>query len=96
MFNSSFALDRKDCMRNNTIKYCEYKYEQGSSNLYYCISSQFYAFERVLDIMIKYKLQEDTNKIDELLQKHHNKKYDVFNFVKIEKDFNNYLKEKEK
>ena len=94
IFNNSIASDKKDCVRNNTIRSCEYKYEQGSSNLYYCILSQFYAFERVLDIIIRYKSQENANKINKLLQKYHNKKLDVFNFVKIERDFNYYLEEK--
>lgn len=97
VFSNSTASDKEsDAIKNSLIKVCESKYEQGSSNLYYCILSQFYAFERVLDIMIKYKPSEDIKKLDNLLIKHHSKRYDVFDFIKVERDFNNYLKEKER
>ena len=91
-FTNFSAAETASDVKNNLIKVCEYKYEKNSSNLYYCILSQFYALERVLDIIYRHKSQEDIKKLDEILKKHLNKKYDVFDFVEIEKDFNSYLR----
>jgi len=95
IFTNYTAAENVSNVRNNLIKMCESNYEKNSSNLYYCILSQFYAVERVLDVLNKYKSKKDVAKFDEILRKHLNKKYDVFDFIETEKEFNNYLKEKE-
>jgi len=95
IFTNYTAAETMSQVRNNIIKVCEYKYEKNSSNLYYCILSQFYAVERVLDIINKHRSLEDIEKLDGILMKYLNKKHDVFDFVEAEKDYNNYLKEKE-
>ena len=95
IFTNYTATKTVSSVRNNLIKMCEGNYEKNSSNLYYCMLSQFFALERVLDVLNKYKSKKDVAKFDKILRKHLNKKYDVFDFIETEKEFNNYLKEKE-
>ena len=96
VFSNSIASDQKDSMRDDIIKSCLSKHEQGGSDLYYCILSQLYAFERVLDLINKHKSPEDLKKRNEILKKYINKKYHIFDFIKVEEEFNYYLEKKKR
>ena len=83
--------------RNQIIRVCEDTYGKDNiGDLYFCIMSEFYALEHVMDIMQGLVKDSEERKVFlELSRKYYIKEYKTYDFMSIEIEFRAYLQEKE-
>ena len=93
---SASEKDFRESNRDNLIAICEYGYaDYGTGALFECILTEFYGLDKVIDHIIETKRDtEDWDVLMNIMENNYKKEFDTYDFMAIDLDFREYLKEK--
>ena len=80
----------RENIENRIIKACEASYTERGE-LLYCILSELYALNKVMDIVAEYKDTEHRSELEKLWRVHYYEEFKTWDFVSIDMDFRKYL-----
>ena len=75
---------------NRIINLCVEAFPNETDLRYYCILAELYAMKKVLDIEDSPKTPQENKKLLELFKRHYIEKHQTYDFIDIQKEYNEW------